>query len=120
MTKEDIAHILNTLRQGTITGKGRTNCLRAARKQVDEGKVTKQGNRIFKFYWQCASCLKWHRDESEMEVDHIVEIGGFKGDWNEIVSRMFDEQNLQVLCRVCHLKKTTSYNASKLYKRKLP
>jgi 5-methylcytosine-specific restriction endonuclease McrA len=118
MTKEDIAFILNILRQGTITWKGRSNSLKNSRKQVHEGKFTKDGKEIFKFYWQCASCAKWHRDESDMEVDHIIEIGGFKGDWNSIIDRMYDENNLQVLCRVCHLKKTTTGNATRLYERK--
>jgi 5-methylcytosine-specific restriction endonuclease McrA len=118
MTKENIAFILNILRQGTITWRGRANALKNSRKQVHEGKFTRDGKEIFKFYWQCAICLKWYRDESNMEVDHIVEIGGFGGNWNEVIERMFNEDNLQVLCKVCHLKKTVASNATRIYKRK--
>ena len=56
-----------------------------------------------------------------MEVDHIVEIGSFKGDWNEFLFRHFppDRAKLQVLCITCHMKKTKAFNSAKsLYVRR--
>lgn len=117
MKKSDISYVMNILRQGTITWSGRQNALIKSRKQVEEGR-TKTGKVKYKYYYQCANCKEWFRDVSFMEVDHIVEVGGFKGSWDLIVSRMFDEDNLQVLDRVCHAKKTSGYNASLRYSRK--
>lgn len=114
-TKEE--YILNVLRQGTLKWEGRNRALRKARKKVRVGDY-KNGKPKYKFHWQCAECLKWESRESSFEVDHIVEIGGFKGDWNDIIERAYDEDNLQVLCVVCHQKKTSGYNARLLFKRK--
>lgn len=105
-------YILNVLRHGTLRWEGRNAALRKCRKEVMEGSRSK-------FYYQCAQCKEWDREASHFEVDHIKEIGGFKGDWNDIISRAYDENNLQVLCVVCHAKKTLLFtNASALYRRK--
>ena len=124
LTDHDIRFIFNELRKATITWKGRRDCLENARKKVVEGK-TKKGSLIYKYLWQCAICNKWFRNIKDMEVDHIVEIGGvssFKGDWNEIINKMFPrpvDKHLQCLCVVCHQRKTGNYmNASKKFKRK--
>jgi 5-methylcytosine-specific restriction endonuclease McrA len=55
-----------------------------------------------------------------MEVDHIIEIGSFNGNWNEYLFRHFPAQeNLQALCVPCHLKKTKAFNSARTrWKRK--
>jgi hypothetical protein len=56
-----------------------------------------------------------------MQVDHVVEISSFCGDWNVFLPRMFPqlESALQVLCILCHMKKTNAFNAAHLkWKRK--
>lgn len=118
---DDVKFIINALRQATVKWPGRALALDRARKKVWEGKRNKKtGKKIFKFHWQCAKCKKWHRDVGEVEVDHIVEIGSFTGDWNLFLPKMFTAQeNLQVLCQVCHMKKTNAFNAAHLkWKRK--
>lgn len=114
MKKETLDHILNILREGTVTWGGRSECLRRARKRVEEG-LFKNGKKKIKYYWQCAKCKAWYRDESSLEVDHIVEIGKRPESVDDIVpyiKRMYcDIENLQALCIVCHKKKTLA-NAS--------
>lgn len=118
---DDVKFIINALRQASIKWPGRAEALDRARKKVWEGKRNKKtGKKILKFYWQCSHCEKWYRNETDVEVDHIVEVGPFCGDWNKFLARLFTTQdNLQVLCVVCHMKKTNAYNAAHLkWKRK--
>ena len=56
-----------------------------------------------------------------IEVDHVVEIGSFTGDWNEYINKMFCDdnlENLQALCVPCHSLKSTAGNATLRYQRK--
>ena len=110
----DVEWIRNLLRQGSVKWPGRAEALRNARKKVLVGKY-RNGKPKYKYHWQCAACLKWHRDEEEMEVDHIVEIGSFNGDWNEYLFRHFppDRTRIQALCIPCHMKKTKAYNSAR-------
>lgn len=117
LSQEDTIFIKNVLRRGTIKWSGRAECLKLARKRVFLRR-SKSGTSIFKFYWQCAVCFEWFKQENSMEVDHIIEIGSFT-DWNEFVVKVFDRSNLQCLCAGCHLKKTLKFNSARsLYKRK--
>lgn len=113
-SKEDVEFIFNQMRQSSVKWKGRAECLRLARKKVLEGH-TKKGKPIYKYHWQCAICSSWYRNEADMEVDHIVEIGGatsFNGDWNEMIRKIFPrpvKDHLQALCVFCHLRKTKNF-----------
>ncbi len=114
MEKEDIEYVMNLLRQGTVKWRGRSTCLRRARKKVLV-RHSKEGQPIFKYHWQCAKCRKWTANERAMEVDHIAEIGGFSGDWDIMVKKFYcDQKNLQALCVSCHMKKTKKYNSARL------
>lgn len=120
MLKEDIEYIVNVLRRGTVTWSGRAEVLRRCRKKVFV-RVAKSGKKVYKFHWQCEGCREWFRDQRDLEVDHVVEIGGFKGDWNEFISRMYSriKASMQALCLVCHKRKTAAYmNAKMRYTRK--
>ncbi len=111
---DDVQFLMEALRKISIKWDGRAECLRNARKLVGEGKH-KNGKSKKKYHWQCNKCRRWARNENEMEVDHIFEIGAFKGDWNEFLCRHFPrpvDKFLQALCRSCHLKKTNAYNAA--------
>lgn len=116
---DDIKFVMNLLRQGSIKWRGRTECLRKARKKVLVG-YTKDGKPKYKYHWQCAKCRKWFRQEKQMEVDHIVEIGSFCGDWNIQIPKILTEaENLQALCIGCHMIKTKQYNSARvMYERK--
>lgn len=115
---DDIKFIINALRHESVKWSGRRAALDSARKRVRVG-TTKKGKPKYKFHWQCAKCDRWYRNEHDVEVDHVVEIGPFCGDWNRFLLRMFASA-LQVLCTVCHMKKTNAYNAAHLkWKRKV-
>lgn len=118
-TKKEIAHLINVLRKGTLSSDARNECLRRASKRVHIGE-TKAGKPIYKLHWQCAECKEWWREKSALEVDHIDEIGPFKGNWHDFINRMYfcGQKNLRALCTVCHQKKTSNYNARLKYKRK--
>jgi len=123
-TQSDIEFIYNLLRKGTITWSGRAECLQLARKRVFV-RTAKNGNPVYKYHWQCAVCKEWNRDVNNMEVDHIIEIGGvtsFNGDWNEMIDKIMPRpvnKRLQCLCKWCHLKKTKRWaSAANQWKRK--
>jgi 5-methylcytosine-specific restriction endonuclease McrA len=113
MDKKTIKYVMNILRKGTITWEGRTLCLNRNRYKLKVGK---------KLLWarDCDACKIPHlQKDNDLEVDHIIEVGGFKGDWNTIVNSMYCPQsNLQALCFECHQKKTSKFNSRLRFKRK--
>lgn len=119
MDKSKVDYIMNVLRLGTLTWQGRNEVFKLARKQVLEGH-TKSGKPVYKYYWKCAVCHEWSRDIKNFEADHIIEIGGFKGSWDDIINRMYADPSTgwQCLCLKCHAKKTAAYNAAALFERK--
>lgn len=124
LNTSDIQYIFNELRRASVKWSGRKECLALARKKVFVRRSAK-GKAIFKFHWQCSACLNWVKNDKELEVDHISEIGGptqFTGDWNETINKIFPrpvEKHLALLCKKCHLRKTRAYMAApSLYKRK--
>ncbi len=109
MDAATLKYVLNLLREGTIRWEGRRACLDKARVRIREGDY-KNGKAKWKWYWRCASCKELFRNESDMEVDHIVEVGSFCGDLGVYAKKMYDATNLQALCVPCHQKKT-AFNA---------
>lgn len=108
MDKKTERYVINILREGTIRWSGRTNALRAARKRRAVG-VNKKGKTKWKWFWLCAKCTKWFPQDTDVEVDHIEEVGPYKGDLHAYALRMYcDESNLQVLCIKCHKGKTSA------------
>lgn len=119
MDKDTERYLISKLREASVTWGGRSECLKRSRKKVQEG-FLKDGSPKWKYYYQCAKCLEWFRDVKSLEVDHIVEIGPFTGDWTAYISKMFcGQDNLQALCSLCHQKKTSGYNATLKFKRKI-
>jgi len=116
MDKNDIDYVLNVLREATIRWEGRRECLIENRKKKKIGKY-KNGNDIEVYVYQCAHCKEWFR-EDQIEIDHIVEVGPYKGDLLDWTNRLYDRNNLQKLCIKCHSIKTSKYNASLRYVRK--
>jgi len=114
VNKEDIDYVMNILRRGTITWSGRTQCL-------NRNRYKKEVNGRLLWARDCDGCGESHlQKDNDLEVDHISEVGGFKGDWNSIIESMYCPQdNLQALCFVCHSKKTSKFNASLRFSRKL-
>lgn len=124
LTKEDVEFLFNELRKASIIWNGRKEILKLSRKRVFVRRA-KNGNPVYKYQWQCGDCRSWFKNETDMEVDHVVEIGGiskFTGDWNETIGRIFPRpvsKHLQCLCAPCHARKTGLYNSARSkYKRK--
>lgn len=125
MDKETRDHIINYMRQGTITWSGRGECLNRASVTKVEGYVKtgpNKGSPKYKKFWRCAKCEKLYRDIKEMEVDHIKEIGNTDGlTLDEIAAKMYcGQENLQCLCIACHLRKTNFGNSIARFERKKP
>lgn len=63
--------------------------------------------------YECADCLQLF-PEGMTRKDHIepvVRLEGFKGDWNEVIARLFPgPDGYQILCITCHAKKTLTEN----------
>jgi len=60
-----------------------------------------------KFEYQCSNCKKWFKG-ADVQVDHIVECGTLKtaADLPKFVETLFCEKdNMQLLCKGCHMKK---------------
>lgn len=62
-------------------------------------------------HYLCAACQNEFTSK-DVEVDHIKPIG-FDKTWDEFIDGLFCEaENLQVLCKPCHKKKTTKERKS--------
>lgn len=99
------AFIVAVLRSGTRRWPPKYNTLNAAKTEKKKNKAT---GRMAQHY-RCNACGD-DFPQKEVQVDHIQPVVdpkvGFK-DWNTFIRRLFcDEDNLQVLCKVCHKDKT--------------
>ena len=97
--------IVSALRTGARRWPPKYECLQAA---FTEQKINKASGRMAKHY-RCASCQE-EFTSTNVEVDHIspvVSVGDGFIDWNIFIERLFCPiENLQVLCKPCHRKKT--------------
>lgn len=94
--------IRSALRQKSRWWKPITECKQKARRPY------KGPNKRQKYEYQCNQCKNWF-PEKKINVDHIVQAGSLNSaaDLPGFVERLFCEQEgLQVLCEVCHDKKT--------------
>ena len=94
--------IRSALRQKSRWWKPRSEC-KAKAKRVYNGPIKRQ-----KFEYQCNQCKNWYPDK-QVNVDHIIPAGTLtcSTDLPGFVERLFCEvDNLQVLCSICHNKKT--------------
>ena len=97
----------------------RAAALKLARKRVQID-TFKNGNPKMGFEHQCADCHEWFPQEKgkpAVEVDHIVEVGGWSSDikkWGEDLGNMYDRllchvDGLRILCKPCHKIRTNKY-----------
>lgn len=80
-----------------------------------EKKVNEKTGRLAQHYL-CAMCQEEFTSK-DIEVDHVTPVvdpvHGFK-DWNTYIPRLFcGKDNLQVLCKPCHKRKSKEENAAK-------
>lgn len=122
MEKETVDHILNVLRRGTVTWYMRSQVLNRHRRKKAIGfyKDKKRSTEIkYKWEYKCEGCEEYFDSPDVLEVDHIIEIGPFMGNWHEYIMRMYcHEDNLQALCTICHKRKTAVFNSSLRFQRK--
>ena len=109
--------IVSTLRAGNRRWPPRYNTLNAAK---TEKRINVSTGRLAQHY-KCAECLE-EFPAKVVQVDHIKPVvdpkKGFIS-WDVFIDRMFcDEDNLQVLCKACHDKKTTKEREVKKNARK--
>lgn len=68
-------------------------------------------------HYRCAAC-EGEFPQSGVQVDHIEPVGSTSS-WDEFIEKLFCEaDNLQVLCKPCHKKKTKNELESKESKSK--
>ncbi len=116
MEKEDIEYIMNVLRRGTTTWSGRTECLNRGRYKKTNPKT---GNLIWWRDCDNGCGTSYMLQDSLFEVDHIEEVGSFKGSWDDFINRLYcGQSNLQALCFSCHEKKTLEGTLISTMKRK--
>ena len=119
LDKETLEHIKNILRRGTITWYRRTQCVNRTRIQKNIG-FLKNGKQKLKWFYYCDKCQREFDSPDSLEVDHIKEIGPFDGDFNTFIERMYCPlDNLQNLCSECHQRKTSNFNSTLKYIRKI-
>jgi len=114
LTPDDIKFVINLLRRGSVKWSGRAEALRLSREKVFV-RYSQKGQAVYKYHWKCNACKELFRDVKNVEVDHVIEIGSFCGDWNNFLKRIFPRpvsKHLQVLCARCHLKKTMAFNSA--------
>lgn len=97
--------VISALRSATRRYPPRNKVLKKAfvRRQL-----SKVSNRMAMHY-RCAMCKKLFTS-TNVQIDHIIPVvdpvKGFVS-WDEYINRMYcEEDNFQVLCKPCHLKKT--------------
>lgn len=101
-TSRYFSFIRSALRQAWNKYPVKYQCLNNAKRpsQLDDKRT--------KWEYQCNECKGWFKTK-EVQVDHKESAGSLKTyeDLPDFVRRLFCElDNLQVLCKVCHDKKT--------------
>lgn len=80
-----------------------------AKKEACVGREHNKKSGRLALHYKCASCKK-HFLGTEVEVDHIIPVvDPFTGftTWDDYINRLFcSADNLQVLCKPCHKKKS--------------
>ena len=77
-------------------------------KEAQTGKKENAKTKRIAMHYKCNSC-KEDFPAKEVQVDHIEPVVDFKGfsSWDIFIERLFcEKENLQVLCKECHLIKT--------------
>jgi len=93
--------ITSILRSGSRRWGPKYTTLAAAK----QGKqINKSSGRLAEHY-RCASCLS-DFPAKQVQVDHIIPMGVGRS-WDDFINELYCEaDNLQVLCKECHAKKT--------------
>jgi len=106
MDKKTVSLILKALRSSTLRWHIRNDVIKESKVKVHIG-YFKNGNRKYKVMHKCNVCGGLYE---KIQVDHIEEVGQYKGDLHCYASRMFcDKSNLQAICKSCHDVKTNEY-----------
>lgn len=105
-TSRYFSFIRSALRQAWSKYPVKFQVMNAAKKDVDWGRT--------RYAYQCADCKELFK-ATDVQVDHIKPAGSLKTykDLPKFVETLFCESdNLQVLCKECHAKKTKEEKAN--------
>ena len=84
-----------------------------AMKKALVGKKQNKTTGRMAYHYRCSKCRK-HFPSIDIQIDHkepVVHVEKGFEDWNTYVERLFcSEDNLQVLCKSCHSKKSEGEN----------
>lgn len=102
--------VTSTLRSGARRWQPKYDTLNAAK---TEKKINKKTGRLAQHY-RCELC-QGEFTSTNMEVDHIKPVvdpvKGFES-WDKFIDRLFcEKENLQAICKPCHLEKTKKEKA---------
>lgn len=108
MDKKTAKYVISRLRDASLKCDNRNEVVRRAKVKDPIGK-NKDGTTKYKVKLRCAECKELYLEEFT-EVDHIIEVGGFEGDWTSFINRLFcNIENLRVVCKICHNSKTNLF-----------
>ena len=78
-------------------------------KEAQRGKQINEKTKRLAMHYECKKCKKSF-PATQVQVDHIKPVVDAKTgfvSWDEFITRLYcTKENLQVLCKVCHDKKT--------------
>ena len=102
--KRKLGYLRSVLRRAWLRSPYRSEAINRNRykKMVDTN-----GRKRLVYFVECNSCREPLR-LYDVQVDHIVPCGSLK-DWSDLpgfCERLFDVDNMQVLCKECHKRKT--------------
>ena len=104
----DISRLRSSVRKAWMWSVVRRECLSKARIRLG--------------VYLCASCAE-ETPAKEIKVDHIIPFAPVQGlnnleDWGEALVRLYDPDNHQALCTLCHTLKTKEENLQRrIYKK---
>ena len=78
--------------------------------------TAKNGNPVKRVSFKCQLCGTAGLKQKEVAVDHVIPVVDLEGwtNWEDFINRLYCEQdNLQLICNVCHDKKSATENSER-------
>ena len=112
MDKKVVNTIISKLRTISMWSEERKMVRNRCKVKGKVGKFKNGKDKIRLLGYKCEHCSDI---VDKIDVDHVIEIGSFSGDWNDYIARLFCSlDNLQGLCKKCHKQKTKEYKSGQI------